>query len=115
MRLKMKRIAPLPAGKMLGALYGVMALLIVPFMLMFMALGSFAARSHGGADAPPLPLMFGMGVGFLVMLPVFYALMGFVTGLIGACVYNLLTKWVGGFEFDFESLEPPVAPVPPLP
>lgn len=114
MQLKLKRVEPLQAGKMLAALYGAMSLLMVPLLLMFMALGSFAARSQGGAGAPPLPLMFGMGVGFMVLLPFFYAAMGFLAGLIGAWVYNLLTKWVGGFEFEFESPAPPAA-LPPLP
>lgn len=112
MQLKLKRVAPFQAGKMLAALYGAMSLIFVPFMLLFMALGSFAARSQGGAGAPPLPLMFGMGVGFMVLLPVFYTAMGFVAGIIGAWVYNLLARWVGGFEFEFESSVPPAVPAP---
>ena len=59
---------------------------------------------------PALPLMFGMGVGFMVMLPVVYAVMGFVAGVISSLLYNLLTKWIGGFEFEFESKAPPVPP-----
>lgn len=110
MQLKLKRVEPLQAGKMLAALYGAMSLLIVPFMLMFMALGSFAARSQGEAGGPPLPMMFGLGVGFMVLLPVLYAVMGFVAGLIGAVIYNLLARWVGGFEFEFESPAPPTVP-----
>lgn len=107
MNLKLKRIAPLQAGKMLAALYGLLALVMVPFMLAFMAFGSLAARSHGGANTPALPLMFGMGLGFMIMLPVLYALMGFVFGVIGAWAYNLLARWMGGFEFGFEPEAPP--------
>jgi hypothetical protein len=40
----------------------------------------------------------------MIFLPVLYALMGFV---IGAWVYNLLARWMGGFEFDFVSKAPP--------
>jgi|CXWL01.1.fsa_nt_gi hypothetical protein len=111
MKFKLKQVAPLQAGKMLAALYGAMSLIFVPFMLVFMALGSFAARAQGGTGAPPLPLMFGMGVGFMVLLPFFYAAMGFLAGIIGAWIYNLLAKWVGGFEFEFE----PAGTVPPTP
>ena len=107
MNLKLKRIAPLQAGKMLAALYGLLSLLLVPLMLAFMAFGSLAARSQGGGNTPPLPLMFGMGVGFIVMIPLMYTLMGFVFGVIGAWVYNLLAGWMGGFEFDFETQAPP--------
>ena len=107
MNVKLKRIAPLHAGKMLAAFYGLISLVFVPMILFFMAMGSLAARQQGGS-APPFPLMFGMGVGFIIVLPVIYAVMGFIFGVIGAWVYNLLAKWMGGFEFEFEQLAPPV-------
>lgn len=107
MKLKLKRIAPLQAGKMLAALYGLLSLIFVPFMLVFMALGSFAARSQGGANAPTVPLMFGMGLGFMIMLPLMYTAIGFLGGVVGAFVYNLLSKWIGGFEVEFEQEAPP--------
>jgi hypothetical protein len=103
MNFKLKRIAPLQAGKMLAALYGLLSLLVVPFMLAAVALGSFAAKGQGRAGA--LPLVF--GAGFMICLPFIYALMGFIGGVVGAWVYNLLTKWVGGFEFEFEVPAPP--------
>ncbi len=107
MNLKLKRIAPLQAGKMLAALYGLMSLLVVPFMMFFMAIGTLASRGHGGT--PPFPFMFGVGMGlvFALLLPFFYAFMVFVCGVISAWLYNVLTKWVGGFEFEFETLAPP--------
>ena len=107
MNLKLKRIAPLQAGKMLAALYGLLSLVFVPFMLAFMAFGSLAARSQGAGNVPAIPLMLGMGVGAIIMLPLFYALMGFVFGILSAWVYNLLAKWLGGFELDFETQAPP--------
>ena len=45
MNLKLKRIAPLQAGKMLAAFYGLFALIFVPFMMIFVALGRFAAKA----------------------------------------------------------------------
>ncbi len=105
MNLKLKRVAPLQAGKMLAALYGLLSLIVVPFMFVAMTMAGLAARSHGGA--PPFPFMVGMGMGFVLLLPFLYALMGFVVGVISAWVYNLLTKWIGGFEFEFESVAPP--------
>ncbi len=106
MTLKLKRVAPLQAGKMLAALYGLLSLVMVPIFLCFFAVAGLAARSHGGSSAP-LPMMFGMGVGFLLFLPVLYAVMGFIFGVIGAFVYNLLAGWIGGFEVQFEESAPP--------
>ncbi len=108
MNLKLRRIAPLQAGKILGALYGILSLVMVPFVLFFMAMGSLAARTQG--NSPPLPFMFGMGIGFLIFLPVLYAGMGFIFGALSAWVYNLLAKWLGGFELDFEPGESPAVP-----
>jgi len=109
MTLKLKRIAPLQAGKMLAAFYGLMALVFVPFMMIFMALGSFAAKAQGAGahGAPPLPFMLGMGVGFMLLLPVMYAVMGFIFGVLSAFVYNLLAGWIGGFSLQFEQDAPP--------
>jgi hypothetical protein len=49
-------------------------------------------------------------------MPVFYGAMGFVFGAIGALLYNLLAKWVGGFEFELEARTTlPAAPYPIIP
>lgn len=110
MNLKLKKISPLQAGKMLAALYGLMSLIFVPFIMAFMALGSFAARNHGAGSGAPLPLMFGMGMGAVIFLPVMYACFGFVVGALGALIYNLLARFIGGFHFEVESTD--VAPPP---
>jgi hypothetical protein len=42
--------------------------------------------------------------------------MGFVMGAIGALLYNLFAKWVGGFELELESRPTGlVAPYPIVP
>lgn len=101
MKLKLKRVAPLQAGKLFAALYGAMSLIVVPFMLLFMSVGAIASAQAGG-NAPPVPLFFGMGLAAVVVLPLFYAAMGFITGVLGSLAYNLIAKWLGGFELEFE-------------
>jgi len=112
MKLKLRRIGPLQAGKILGAFYGLFSLLMIPFVLSFMALASMAAQHAGRAGAPPMPLMMGMGVGFAVCIPFIYAGLGFVFGALSAWIYNLLAGWFGGFELEFESPAPPTIQVP---
>ena len=107
MNLKLKRIAPLQAGKMLAAFYGLISLIIVPFIMVFMAVGGIAAASQHGGGAATMPMMMGMGLGFMLLLPIMYAVMGFVFGIIGAFVYNLMARWMGGFELEFEPVAPP--------
>ena len=106
MNLKLKRVAPLQAGKMLAAFYGLLSLLIIPFMLIFMSVAGMAARSRGG-EVFAFPLMLGLGMGFMVVLPIVYAAIGFVFGVISAWIYNVLAGWIGGLEMEFDQTTPP--------
>jgi len=74
-------------------------LIFVPFFMFFAAIASMAPRAHGG---PPLPAILGMGFGFMLFLPILYAVMGFIMGVIGAFIYNVVARWVGGIEVEIE-------------
>lgn len=80
---------------MLAILYGLMGLVFLPIMLLFALLGSqLPAQQRAGVMA--------VGVGFMLFFPVIYAAMGFVFGVIGAWIYNIVAKWVGGIEVEVE-------------
>jgi hypothetical protein len=92
---RIKRIAPLQLGKMLAILYGIMGLLFIPFFLIMSAVSTqLPAEQRVG--------MMAFGVGFAVAAPLMYAAMGFVIGALGALIYNLVAKWVGGIEVEVE-------------
>jgi len=82
-RRVLRRIAPLQLGKVLGILYALLSLLVIPVFL-------FSPRNG-----------FGGGV-FVVMLPIFYGIAGFIGGVICAFVYNICAGIVGGIEVDVE-------------
>lgn len=92
---RIKRIAPLQLGKMLAILYGIMGLLFIPFLLLVTA---FASQMPGQQRVGFMAL----GAGFAVFFPLIYAAMGFVFGVLGALIYNLVAKWVGGIEVEVE-------------
>ena len=92
MKKQLTYIAPLRAGIVLGVLYGIVSLIIVPFLLLAAILGSKAST--------PVPAIF--GVGFAIMLPVIYAVFGFIGGIIAAA------KWTGGLEFQVRDVLPAV-------
>lgn len=107
-QVKLKRIAPLQAGKMIGIFYAAFSLLFVPFVLVFFAMGSLAATTQTGVTAPGLGLLLGFGAMGLLFVPVIYGVMGFVFGALAAWLYNLLAAWIGGLELTFEvNAEPP--------
>jgi len=97
MKKQLTYITPLRAGVVLGVLYGIVSLLVVPFVLLAAALGS-------KTGVPALGIF--LGAGLAILLPVLYAAAGFIGGIIGAALYNVIAKWTGGFEFEVRDLAP---------
>ena len=95
MKKRLKHIDPLQLGKVLAALYGCISLIIVPFIIIFALL---AANSGHGSSFP--------GIILLIFVPILYAAMGFIAGLITAALYNLLAAFTGGIHFTLEDLPP---------
>lgn len=94
MKRRLTNVSPLKLGITLAVIYGIMSLiLIVPFFLIFSLIGAASART----GAQPLPIIF-TGV-FVIFLPIIYAILGFIGGVIAAFVYNIVAKWTGGIEF----------------
>ena len=83
------------------ALYGCMGLIALPFLLLAGALGAFAQQTQG-SQSTPAAVIGGMFFALAILLPIFYAIMGFLIGVIGAAIYNLLAAWIGGIEMDVE-------------
>jgi hypothetical protein len=104
-----KSFGVMSVAKIMGVLYACMGLLFAPFFLLFGLLGSMAGQENS-------PFAGIVGVIVAIFLPFFYGVLGFIGGAIGALLYNLLSKWVGGFEVEVE-LRPttPVAPYPIIP
>ena len=101
MTRRIKRIAPLQAGKMLAVVYGCLGLIFLPFFALAGMLGAFA--QHAQSDqAAPAALVGGIMLGMGIFLPIIYGVMGFVFGVIGATLYNLVARWIGGLELEVE-------------
>jgi hypothetical protein len=96
----LKRIGPLKAGIMLGAIQAALGLCILPFFFVFTALAAHIPASQMPPGQRPFLMLFS-GV-FALTIPVFYAVIGFVFGVIAAFVYNLAAKVAGGIEVDVE-------------
>ena len=42
------------------------------------------------------------GIASIIILPILYAIFGFIAGALGAVFYNLAAGWVGGIEVELE-------------
>lgn len=94
-----RRVDPLSAGKIAGLLYAMIGLLFgAVFSVIGMAGATFASESGDGA--PFLGALF--GVGAIIVLPIFYGVLGFIAFAIGAVLYNVLAGMVGGLRVEVE-------------
>ena len=106
----LKSVGIMSVAKITGLLYGCMGLIFAPLFLIIGLVGAFAGQKD-------VPFAGAIGVVLAILMPVAYGIMGFIMGAIGAWLYNLLAKWAGGFELEFE-IRPagpaaPYAVVPP--
>jgi hypothetical protein len=84
---RIKRFSPIQLGKVLAVLYLALSLVFIPFLLLAALAG---------------PKGSGIAAGFIVVLPFAYSLIGFVSGIIGAFIYNFIVKFTGGVEVEIE-------------
>lgn len=92
-----KRLAPLSFAKLSGILYAIMGLVFGGLFSLIALAGGFASDADGAAGVGAM-----IGVGAVVVFPILYGLIGFVTTLIGAALYNLAAGIVGGVELDVQ-------------
>jgi hypothetical protein len=92
-----KRIGPVSCAKIAGTLYAILGLFVGGMFSLFAVAGAF------GADASERgPIGAIIGVGSVIVFPIFYGVMGFVGSLIGAWLYNALAGMVGGIQLDVQ-------------
>jgi hypothetical protein len=99
---RIKSVGVLSCAKMLGVLYGCMGLLFIPFALIAGLAGMATQQARGsnlaaGAISGAVLMVFG------ILAPFLYGTMGFVFGAIGAWIYNLIAKRLGGIEIQLEA------------
>ncbi|HEY1802568.1 MAG TPA: hypothetical protein VGG46_16700 [Terriglobales bacterium] len=98
-----KSVGVLSVAKILGFIYGTMALIFVPFVLLFGLLGAMGAMASS-EHSNPFAALGVIGVILLsLFIPIVYGICGFIGGAIGALIYNLLAKWVGGIQIELQS------------
>ena len=90
MKKQLIRISVLQSSKIMTALYVLMGFIYTPIGIGMMVFGNPAMKK----------------IGFLYTLgPIFMGIFGFIFFVIFAAIYNLLAKWLGGFEVEIKSVD----------
>jgi hypothetical protein len=93
-----KRLAPLSFAKVAGVLYVLLGLLFGGLISVFSILGAGLGMAGDEGQIPGMLL----GAGAVVVLPIFYGGLGFITTLLGAVLYNAIASVVGGVEIEVQ-------------
>lgn len=86
--LVIKRIGWLSVGLVFGAMYLIIGLIAGVFLFLVALLN-------------PQEAAFG-GLAALILSPLLYGVLGFIGGIIGAALYNLVAPLVGGIRIETE-------------
>ena len=103
-----RRVDPVSLGKIqafVGAAFGFLVAIMWAGMMAIggMAAGGFGGvRGGGGPPAGAGVVMGAFAVGAVIGMPMMYALMGFISGLIGGFVFNLAAGMIGGLEIEVD-------------
>jgi hypothetical protein len=100
MELRIRRFGVLSTGKIYGALCGLMGLIFGAILSLLSVIGAGLAGASGAGEDAFIGMIF--GVGAILILPIFYGVLGFVMGLISALLYNLIAGLVGGLEIELD-------------
>ena len=87
----------------LAKLYSVFMFAIGFFIGLSFSFISYLAKSSFVPGPPPnMAVYSAIGFWALLIFPVLYGIIGFIAGAIGALLYNLVAKSVGGLELEFD-------------
>jgi len=87
--LKIKKVNVLKMGFIMAVVYGILSVVI------FLIIGVFGLAIQGQS----------LGLLLMVFMPVIYAIVGFIGGIIMGALYNIVSKWLGGIEVEVEEIE----------
>lgn len=97
--VEITRIGVLSLGKIFGILYAFFGLVIGALMSLVFVFSGAMMGDTGGT------MGFVFGAGAIITLPLFYGIMGFLSGILMAIPYNMIADWIGGLEVEIKTKE----------
>lgn len=102
--MRLKRVGVLSVALTLGAVYAVLGLVIGLIFATISVLGMGLAAATRDSEGAGVTGVFGLifGVGAVIVLPLFYGMLGFLGGALSSALYNVMAKLTGGIELTLE-------------
>jgi len=100
-RVRIRRISPFSLGKILAVIEFVIGLLIAIPLALFAWLMT-AGLPYPTAQEDELFFWLFFSGWPLLFMPLIYAMVGFVLGVVSGFVYNMVARIVGGLELEVE-------------
>ena len=90
---RIRNINPIQLGIVYAVLYALVGVLIGLFFGIFSS--TMSSLAPGGAA--------NFGWLSIIIFPIMYAVIGFIAGIIGGFLYNLVAGWTGGIEMTLST------------
>ncbi|MGB1251222.1 MAG: hypothetical protein ACPG8W_11445 [Candidatus Promineifilaceae bacterium] len=96
---KVKSVGVVSFAKVAAVIYGLIGVLYGGLFFLTSLIGASFAEELGMGG-------FGIlgGLAALVLIPLLFAFIGFIGGLIGGFLYNIALKFAGGLEIELEKM-----------
>jgi hypothetical protein len=113
--MTIKRFGVISVAKIYGLLLFVVGLIIgVIYGLIFILFGAAMTAVGPGREAAASGVSsVVIGIIMMIAIPLFYGVLGFISGAIGALIYNAVAGVIGGIKFELEGVQQEYAPPPP--
>jgi hypothetical protein len=97
---KIKRFNPLSVMRIAAICYAMLGLFEGLLVAAIFSVAGLASRDSSSSMPPFLAPFF--GVASIVVFPILFAVIGAIGGGLGAAIYNVAARFVGGIEVEVE-------------
>jgi len=114
-KMVIKRLGIFSVAKIYSVVMAGIGLLIgIPVGLIMIIFGAAMMSSSGRDSAAGGGVGIGIGIFYMIGVPILYGVIGFIFGAIGALIYNMASGVIGGVELELENADAGYA-APPSP
>jgi hypothetical protein len=114
-KMVIKRLGVFSVAKIYSVVMAGIGLLVgIPLGLIMIVFGAAIMAGGRGDSAAGGGVGIGVGIFYMIGLPIMYGIIGFIFGAIGALIYNMAAGIIGGVQLELENADTGyTAPPPP--